>query len=217
LGVDQGERISAVIPVKDFTDYLMFATKNGLVKKTALEEYSRPRQGGIWGINLTEGDDLVDVIKTDGTQQIILATKDGNAVRFNETDVRPVGRYSQGVRGIKLRGEDEVIGMVVADESKSLLTVTENGFGKRTPVTDYRLINRGGSGVINIKTTDRNGKVVSIKSVTDEDELMFVSVLGQIIRTSAKFISVIGRNTQGVRLMRLDENDKIADAARLII
>ncbi len=216
--VEKDEKISAVIPVKEFNPehYLVFATKKGLAKKTKLDEYSNPRQGGIWAIYLNEGDDVVDVVRTSGSQQLIIATKDGNAVRFNETDVRSVGRYSQGVRGIKLKGDDEVIGMVVSDETKTLLTITENGFGKRTEIIDYRLINRGGSGVINIKTTDRNGKVVSIKTVSDEDELMFISVSGQIIRTSSKFISVIGRNTQGVRLMRLDPQDKVADCAKII-
>ncbi len=216
--VEQGEKISAVIPVRNFDENhnLVFATKKGLVKKTNLMAYSNPRHGGIWAILLNEGDDVVDVVKTNGSQQLIIATSNGAAVRFNETDVRAVGRYSQGVRGIRLKGSDEVIGMVVADETKTLLTVTENGFGKRTPITDYRLINRGGSGVINIKTTERNGKVVSIKAISDEDELMLISVSGQVIRTSSKFISVIGRNTQGVRLMRLGESDKIADTAKIV-
>jgi DNA gyrase subunit A len=219
VGIEKGEKVSAVIPVKEFDDehYLLFATKKGLVKKTNLKKYSRPRKGGIWAIKLRENDDVIDVIKTDGTEQIILATKEGMAVRFNETDVRPVSRHSQGVKGISLKkDDDEVIGMVIAEPEKTLLTITENGFGKRTVIANYRLINRGGSGVINIKTTERNGKVVTIKSVNDEDELMFISVNGQVIRTSSKFISVIGRNTQGVTLMRLNKGDKVADAAKII-
>jgi DNA gyrase subunit A len=219
VGIEQDEKISAVIPVKEFDSqhYLVFATKKGLVKKTNLKEYSRPRQGGIWGIKLVEGDDVIGVVKTDGTQQIILATKEGMAVRFNETDVRPVSRHSQGVRGITLKKKsDSVIGMVIAEPEKTLLTITENGYGKRTTIAEYRLINRGGSGVINIKTTERNGKVVAIKSVTDEDELMFISVNGQVIRTSSKFISVIGRNTQGVTLMKLNKGDKVADSAKIV-
>ncbi|MCM2324905.1 MAG: DNA gyrase subunit A [Candidatus Woesearchaeota archaeon] len=217
VGCETDEKVSALIPIKDYdaNHFLVFATKQGLVKKTSVMEYSKPRQGGIWAINLNEGDDVVDVILTDGVKQLILATKKGNAVRFNETDVRPVSRHSLGVRGIRLRN-DEVVGMVVADETKTLLTITENGYGKRTPVSDYRLINRGGSGVINIKTTDRNGGVVVIREVSDEDELMLISVGGQVIRTSSKFISVIGRNTQGVRLMKLDEGDKVADAAKIV-
>ena len=219
VGIEQDEKISAVIPVRHFDDEhnLVFATKKGLVKKTNLKYYSRPRQGGIWAIKLMEEDDLIEVIKTDGTQQIMLATREGMSVRFNETDVRPVSRHSQGVRGIRLKKKDDsVVGMVVAEPEKTLLTITENGFGKRTIIADYRLINRGGSGVINIKTTDRNGRVVAIKSVTDEDELMFISVNGQVIRTSAKFVSIIGRNTQGVTLMKLNKDDKVADAAKII-
>jgi len=219
VGLDKDEKISTVIPVREFTDdhYLVFATKKGLVKKTSLKLYSRPRQGGIWAIKVMENDDVIDVIKTDGTQQIILATKEGMAVRFNETDVRPVSRHSQGVRGIKLKKkDDQVVGMVVAQPERTLLTITENGFGKRTLIADYRLINRGGSGVINIKTDHRNGGVVAIKSVMDEDELMFISVNGQVIRTSAKYVSVIGRNTKGVTLMRLNDSDKVADAAKII-
>jgi DNA gyrase subunit A len=216
--VGKDERISAVIPVRRFDDehYLVFATRKGVVKKTNLGAYSNPRHGGIWAINLVEGDVVVDVVKTNGSQQLILATANGMAVRFNETDVRAVGRYSQGVIGIRLKGDDKVIGMVDAEPTKTLLTLTENGFGKRTDINDYRLINRGGSGVINIKTTERNGKVVSIMSVSDEDELMLISVGGQVIRTSSKFISVIGRNTQGVRIMRLRTGDRIADAAKIV-
>ncbi len=217
--VEKDELISAVIPVKEFKEdqYLVFSTKKGLVKKTKLKSYSRPRKGGIWAINLREGDDVVDVVKTDGQEQLILATKRGMAVRFHETDVRSVGRNSMGVKGITLKKkDDEVIGMVVADTSKTLLTITENGYGKRTEIEEYRLINRGGSGVINIKTTKRNGNVVKIKTVTEEDELMFISEEGQIIRTSAKFISVIGRNTQGVTIMRLNKGDKLADAAKIV-
>ncbi len=219
VGLAQDEKISAVIPVKEFSEneHLVFATAKGLVKKTKLKAYSRPRQGGIWAINLRPGDDVISVVKTDGTKQLILATKNGMAVRFNETDVRPVSRHSMGVRGIRLKKKgDRVVGMVVAEEDKTLLTVTENGYGKRTQIKDYRLINRGGSGVINIKTSERNGGVVVIKSVTDEDELMLISVNGQVIRTSSKFISVISRNTQGVRLMRMNQGDKVADAAKIL-
>ncbi len=219
VGVEKDEKISAVIPVKDFRDqdYLVFATAKGLVKKTRIRAYSRPRKGGIWAINLRPGDDVIDVVKTNGEKQLIIATRHGMAVRFNETDVRSVSRHSLGVRGIRLKKKDDrVIGMVVAEETKTLLTVTEHGYGKRTPILDYRLINRGGSGVINIKTTERNGRVVTIKAVDDETGLMFISVQGQVIRTSSKFISVISRNTQGVRLMRMNKGDKVADAAKII-
>ena len=191
------------------------ATKKGIVKKTNLYAYSNPRKGGIIAINLTKDDSLVNVILTDGSQQIILATKNGMAVRFDEKTVRPIGRSGIGVRGVTLRN-DEVIGMVVASDKSTLLTVTENGYGKRTNVSDYRLTNRGGIGVRNIICSERNGHVVSIKSVSDEDDMMFVTKNGITIRIPAKYISVIGRNTQGARIMKLEENDKVISAAKIV-
>jgi DNA gyrase subunit A len=193
------------------------ATKKGIVKKTVLDEYSRPREGGIRAINLVEGDELIDVKKTNGTQQILIATAEGQAVKFHEADARPLGRASKGVTGIRLKGKDEVVGMVIANDNETLLTITENGYGKRTGIDDYRLINRGGSGVINIQTTERNGKVVAVKCVTEEDELMLISKNGIIIRIPAKDISVIGRNTQGLRLMRMKEDDKVMSAEKIVI
>ncbi|MBS3119428.1 DNA gyrase subunit A, partial [Candidatus Woesearchaeota archaeon] len=176
----------------------------------------RQRRGGIIGIGLEPGDDLVDVLRTDGNKNVIIATALGKAVRFHEKDVRPMGRAAKGVRGITLQPGDEVIGMVVADESKSLLTVCGNGFGKRSPVNEYRFTNRGGKGVTNIKDLDRNGKVVAIKVVDDDTEIMFISQHGIVIRVKATDISVIGRATKGVRLMRLREGDKVVDAARIL-
>ncbi|MBD3203682.1 DNA gyrase subunit A [Candidatus Woesearchaeota archaeon] len=216
-GIGKEENISTVIPIREFDDKhnLLFATKKGLVKKTKLKAYSRPRRGGIWAINLEDDDDLIGVVLTDGTKQIILASRFGQAVKFNEIDARPIGRYSKGVIGMRLRKKDEVVGMVIANDDKTLLTVTENGYGKRTEISDYRLINRGGLGVINIKTTKRNGNVVAIKSVTDEDEVILISKEGKIIRTACKLISIIGRNTQGVRLMKLNPGDKCIDVAKI--
>ncbi|MBT3465274.1 DNA gyrase subunit A [archaeon] len=218
INLDKDENVSAVVPMKEFKEgnYLIFATKNGTVKKTSVMEYSRPRQGGIWAINLEEGNDVIGVVHTDGNKELIIATRLGRAARFNERDVRSVSRNSKGVRGIRLRTGDEVIGMVVAETDRTLLTITENGYGKRTNIDEYRLIQRGGKGVINIKVDERNGGVVAIKSVIDEDGLMFISKNGQVIRTSAKFISVIGRNTKGVRLMRMNQDDLVVDAARII-
>ncbi len=218
LPLEKGESIQAFVPVHEFREglYLILATRDGTVKKTDLMAYSRPRAGGIIGITLEEGDSLVNAVLTDGSQQILLATKNGNAVKFHEEDARSIGRASKGVRGIMLRGDDEVVGMVIANDEDCILTITENGFGKRTGIADYRLINRGGSGVINIKTTDRNGKVVAIKAVTDEDEVMFMSQKGIAIRTPCKGISIIGRNTQGLRLMRLSEGDKVVAAAKIV-
>lgn len=217
-GIEKNEKISAVIPIREFDDkhYLLFGTKNGIIKKTNIKLYSKPRHGGIWAINLDENDDLIDVVLTDGTKRIILASKFGQAVKFNETDARPLGRYSKGVIGMRLKKNDEVVGMVIASDEKSLLTITENGYGKRTNISEYRLINRGGTGVINIQTTQRNGNVISIKSVIDEDEIILISKEGKVIRTSCKFISIIGRNTQGVRLMRLNPQDKCVDIAKIV-
>jgi len=217
VSLPEKERVSAVVPIKQFDDrhYLVLATKNGTVKKTSLDEYSRPRQGGIIGITLEEGDDLVNAVLTDGQQNIMIATAEGMAVKFHEEDARPIGRTSKGVRGIQLREGDKVIGMVIARDHETLMTVTENGFGKRSPIEDYRLISRGGVGVINIQCTERNGKVVSIDAVTDEDEVMFISKNGIIIRTPTNGVSVIGRNTQGVRLMKLDDSDNVVAMAKI--
>ncbi len=217
LQLANDEVVNAFMIVRNFdnTHYLIMATKKGTVKKTKLMAYGNPRKNGIVAITLEQNDELINVEMTDGNQQIILATKNGNAVRFEEKNVRATGRSAQGVRGISLKGDDEVIGMVVASDDKTLLTVTENGYGKRTPISEYRLINRGGSGVINIQCSDRNGKVVNICDVTDNDDLLFVSKNGVIIRVASTDISVIGRNTQGVRIMKMDENDKVVSAVKV--
>ncbi len=217
LNLKPEERITTVIPIKDFnhSHFLIMATKKGLLKKTPLSEYSRPRNNGIVGIKLNEGDELVTVKLTPGTLRFIIATKKGMAVRFDETEVRDVGRNSMGVRGIRLNKTDEVIGMEVAIERGQLLTITENGYGKRTDIPEYRLISRGGKGVINIQTTERNGDVVAIKTVKDDDEIMVVSKNGIVIRLPVTEISKIGRNTQGVRIMRLKENDKVSTVERV--
>jgi len=218
LQLQKDEKISAFIPVSQFkeNEFLIMATRKGTVKKTELLAYSNPRRGGIIAITLEENDELIEVVKTDGTKQIMLATKNGAAVRFKETDVRPTGRSAKGVRGATLREGDEIIGMVVADDTRILLTITENGYGKRTKVLEYRLTRRGGVGVRNIICSERNGKVVAVKSVTDKDDLMFISKHGITIRTPAKGISVIGRATQGMRLMKLEEKDKVVAAARIV-
>ncbi|MCB9358497.1 DNA gyrase subunit A [Candidatus Woesearchaeota archaeon] len=219
LELDKDTNISSYIPISEFKEdhYLVMVTKQGIVKKTNLSAYSKPRKGGIIAINLTDGDELIDVLLTDGNRQILIATANGMAVKFNEADVRAVGRNSIGVRGIKLKGDDGVIGAVIAREHLSLLTVTENGYGKRTKIRDYRLINRGGSGVINIITNDRNGKVVSIKEVDDDNDILFISRHGIAIRIPAKDVSVIGRNTQGMRLMKLkSEDDKVVGATKIV-
>jgi DNA gyrase subunit A len=217
LNLKPNDRISTIIPIKEFTEnhFLLMCTKEGLLKKTLLTEYSNPRKGGIVGIKLREGDELVTVKLTPGSLRFIIGTKNGNAVRFDEKDVRDVGRNSQGVKGIELEDDDAVIGMEVAIERGQLLTVTENGFGKRTDIPEYRLISRGGKGVINIQTTDRNGKVVAIKAVKDDDEIIVVSRNGIIIRIQVNDIAKIGRNTQGVRIMKLKEGDKVSTVERV--
>ena len=215
--VEPNEKVEAVIPVKEFDDthYLLFATKKGLIKKTNLAEYGNPRQGGIIAINLNSGDEVIGVVLTDGKQQILMASKNGQAVKFSEQDVRIVGRGSFGVRGIRLAKDDKVIGMIIAKDNETVLTITENGYGKRSNLEEYRFINRGGKGVRNIICSPRNGKVVDIKAVNDNDEIMVVSEKGILIRMPAHNINVIGRNTQGVRIMKLDSKDKVVSIAKL--
>ena len=217
LNLEENEQITTFIPVKEFDNehYLLMATRKGIVKKTNLIAYSKPRAGGIKAIIFDEGDDLVNVVKTSGQNEVIISTKNGQAVRFHEKDVRAVGRTSRGSRGARLKPGDEIIALVKIEENKTLFTITENGYGKRTKVSDYRLIKRGGSGVRNIICNERNGKVISVRSVVDEDELMFVSKSGIIIRIPARDITVIGRSTQGVRVMKLKDNDRVVSAASI--
>ncbi len=215
LELAPGEKVATSIPVKAFKEdqYLFLVTKQGTVKKTPLSEFSNPRKGGIIAVTLTEGDELMAVELTNGKQEIIIATKEGLAIRFNEQDVRPMGRTAQGVIGIRLREKDEVIGAVLAQHDKTLLTVTELGYGKRSAFEEYSTIRRGGVGVINIKVTDKNGKAVAIKTVKDDDQLLLITQSGIAIRVPANQISVIGRNTQGVRIIKLEENDQVTSVA----
>ena len=217
LNLREGERISGVVPVKEFDDkhYLIMVTKNGLVKKTSLKAYSRPRKGGIIGVKLREGDELVQVRMTPGWLKFVIASRKGRAVRFDEKDVRESGRNSMGVRGIRLGKNDEVVGMEVSLSDAALLTITRRGYGKRTDFDSYRLINRGGKGVLNIKITEKNGKVVAIKAVTADEEVMLVSQSGIIIRVPVKGIAHIGRATQGVRVMRMNSGDRVTTVARV--
>ena len=218
LSLAQGETVNAMIPIKHFDEkhYLIMITKKGIIKKTELEAYSNPRKSGIIAINLKEGDELVQVRITPGILKFIIATANGMAVKFDEKDVRPIGRNASGVRGIRLSKDDFVIGLEVALEIGDLLTVTEKGFGKRSKVSDYRLTRRGSKGVINIQTNERNGKVAGIKTVMEKDEVLIISEKGVVIRVNAADISEIGRNTQGVRLMKLKENDMVTNIARVI-
>ncbi len=219
IEIGEGHKVAAIVPVRAFDDgrYLMKVTRNGLVKKTVLPAYSRPRRGGIIAMNILDDDRLIGAEVTNGSQEIVLATRNGQAIRFHEHDVRDMGRGARGVRGVSLDDGDEVVCMVVVQDADStLLTVSAKGYGKRTGVTDYRLTRRGGKGVINIRTTDRNGKVVAVRGVEDEDELMIVTLNGILIRQPIHEISSIGRNTQGVRLINLDGDDEVIDVACVI-
>ncbi|MXZ08828.1 MAG: DNA gyrase subunit A [Gemmatimonadetes bacterium] len=219
-----GHKVAEVVPVREFDEdhYLLSITQKGLTKKTALSAYSRPRKGGIIAMNVREDDQLIKAAVTGGEDQVIIATKNGQAVYFDENKVRAMGRNSQGVRGVSLQDDDVVVGMVVVRpeelEQSHLLTVCANGYGKRTPVSDYRLTNRGVKGVINIKTTDRNGPVVSMMGVMEDsrDDMVIVTQNGILIRQKVAEVSVIGRNAQGVRLINPDDGDQVIDVAQVI-
>jgi DNA gyrase subunit A len=218
IGIKPAERIAAFVTVREFDDahYLMFATANGTVKKTVLAAYGNPRSTGINAINIEPGDQLIDAQITDGTNDVVLATRGGMSIRFNEKDVREMGRAATGVRGIELEQDDRVIGMVVIRRDATLLVVTENGMGKRSELSEYRVQHRGGKGIITVKVTDKTGAVVALKEVLPEDELMMISRHGVIIRVPVAGIRVIGRNTQGVKVMQLDEGDAVVDVARVV-
>ncbi len=216
LALSDGERITTALPVRDFSEgFLVMFTKNGIVKKTALSEYSNPRGKGIIAITLEQGDELISVKKTDGKSDLIIGTHNGLAIRFNEEDVRDTGRTSKGVIGIRLTEGDEVVSAEVATDKTAILTVTEKGFGKRTMVEEYPLQGRGGKGVISIKLTEKGGKAVGLMNVRDEDELVMITSSGKLIRTVAGSISLLGRNTQGVKLMDVDPDDKIVSIGRV--
>ena len=210
-----GEKIAAFVPVKIFDDdhFIVVATEHGVINKQLLSAYSNVRRDGINAINLDEGDRVIECKLTTGESDIILGTYSGQAVRFNESTVRELGRSTRGVRGIKLRNEDKVISMIVVNENNDVLTVTRNGYGKKTPVLDYRRTNRGGTGIINIKVTDKNGGVIALKGVQGQYDLMIITKKGIIIRVDVNKISTIGRNTQGIRLISLDEDDQVIDIA----
>jgi DNA gyrase subunit A len=261
LSLKPEEKITSVIPVRRFEEnkYLLMATRRGLVKKTPLQDYSRPKSGGIIGIALEEGDTLIDVALTQPGDEVVLSTRQGMAIRFDEAQARAMGRNTRGVKGITLQEGDELVGMVVVDPDGYLLTVCENGYGKRTPfganiageetaeseetaeepaeelaegaateeaATEeeatrdrsnmrYRKQRRGGKGVRDIRTTERNGLVVGIIPVRDDDEIMLITTQGMVNRTSVKEIRIVGRNTQGVRIMNLNEGDRIASIAKI--
>jgi DNA gyrase subunit A len=217
LPLEEDERITGVIPVREFEEdyFLMMATAHGKVKKTTLDAFGKRGSGGIIALNLAEDDQLVGVTRTTGEDEVILATRQGKAIRFDESDVRPMGRTAAGVRGIKLARDDEVVDMALVREEAALLTVCENGYGKRTPFEEYSSQHRGGMGLIDIKTTKRNGPVVSSVSVLPEDEILVLTESGQMVRIPVDSISSIGRNTQGVRVVSVDEDDRVNAVVRV--
>ena len=214
LRLDQGEKITAVIPIANFAEgkYLLMSTKNGMIKKTALSEYSSVRKNGLLGITLKENDQLIGVRLTDGEDDVVLVTSHGMSITFSEKDVRPIGRVSQGVIGIKLDDDDFVIGMesIISRENATLLAITENGFGKRTELDEYRVQTRGGKGILTYKITAKTGNIVGIRITTDEEDVMIITENGTIIRLEVKDINILGRTTQGVTLMRTNEGKVVS-------
>ncbi|HXV47580.1 MAG TPA: DNA gyrase subunit A [Candidatus Binatia bacterium] len=217
LSLEPGEKVSAFLTVREFQEgrYIVFATKNGLIKKTELMAYSNPRSSGIRAIGLEERDEVIGVHLTDGNQELILSTAEGQSIRFKEEQVRPTGRGTFGVVGMRLDAGDKVVSMEILSLGFDVLTVSEGGYGKRTEMDEYRLQSRGGKGIITMKTTDKTGRVIGVQQVTEEDQLMLVTTNGKIIRLRIKDIRVIGRNTQGVRLIDLEEGERVVSLARL--
>jgi len=220
VAMEEGEHIAALLAVKEFPEqenqqFVVMGSRKGVVKKTDLSLFRNPRAGGIIAMGVEDGDAVIAVEMSDGTEQIFLGTRDGMAIRFDETDVRPMGRTAYGVRGISLRDDDQVVAMEVVRQGGTLLTVAQNGYGKRTELDEYRLQSRGGVGIINIQTSDRNGKVVGIAYVNEDDELMIISQQGMILRMRAGDVRAIGRATQGVRLIEMEEGDAVVGIAKL--
>jgi DNA gyrase subunit A len=218
LNLGKDEQVATTLSLRDFEEgkYVVMATRDGLVKKTPLLAYSRPRTNGILALNIREEDELIAVRTSSGDQDIFISTREGKSIRFHESDIREMGRGATGNIGIRLEPEDRVVGMEVLDEGSTILTVTENGYGKRTPTGEYRRQARGGKGILTIKTSERNGPVVYTCQVTDSDQLMIITEKGKIIRLRASEISVIGRNTQGVRLINLEEDEKVVGVAKVV-
>jgi DNA gyrase subunit A len=217
LALAEGEAVAACVPVRDFASggFILFATKQGKVKKTELEAYSHPRAGGIQAIALEDGDEVMVARRTDGQREVVLATKLGMIIRFSEDEARPMGRVAAGVRGIDVEEGDQVIAAAVVQEGAAILTVTERGYGKRTPLPEYRLQGRAGKGIIDIKTGGRNGNVVGVLQVREGDDVLVVTTKGKIIRFSSQDVSSQGRNTWGVRVIDLDPDDQVGSLARV--
>jgi DNA gyrase subunit A len=208
LGVEKDEWVNAIIPVSEFVDdwFLFFTTKEGISKRSPLSSFANIRNNGLIAVNLRDGDELISVRLTDGSKDIIIGTKNGLLIRFPETDVRSMGRTATGVKGISLSSSDEVVGMEVLEQNTEILIVTKYGFGKRTPADEYRIQGRGGKGIKTCNVTDKNGPLVSMKAVTGDEDLMIITTGGVLIRMAVGDISSMGRSTQGVKLIKLNEN-----------
>ena len=217
LQLAEGERVQALLPVRSFEEqgFVTLCTRQGVIKKTDLQAYSNPRRGGIIAINLEDGDEVISARRTNGQQEVLIATKNGKSIRFGESQVRAMGRTATGVRGISLIEGDAVVGMEILSPGATILTVTERGYGKRTPLEDYRLQNRGGQGIITIRTSERNGAVIGVAQVMDDDEVMLITDGGKVLRCRVSGISTMGRVTQGVTLMDLDPAERLVAIARL--
>jgi DNA gyrase subunit A len=217
VSMQEGERIAALLTVREFEEqkFIVMGTTRGEVKKTELTAFSNPRAGGIIAMNVEDGDAVIAVQVSDGTSEVFIGTRDGMAIRFRESDVRSMGRAAGGVRGIELRAEDSVVAMEVLRADGAMLSVTEQGYGKRTDLIEYRVQTRGGVGIINIQTSERNGKVVGVVQVTEGDELMLITQQGKILRMASRDIRMIGRATQGVRLIDIEGDDRAVSIARL--
>ena len=218
LELQKGERVATILPVRNFEEgkYVVMATKKGLVKKTELTAYSNPRSIGTIGVKIRDDDELITVRVSSRDQDIFISTRHGKSIRFPEEELRSMGRVAAGNIGIRMEPGDEVVGMETLDEGATILTVTENGYGKRTRTDEYRRQSRGGKGILTIKATERNGPVVYSYQVSDQDQLMIITGHGKIIRLRVADISVIGRNTQGVKLIDLGEGEKVVGVARLM-
>lgn len=217
LEIEKGEWVNAVITVSEFVDdwYLFFTTKHGISKRTTLSQFAKIRKGGLIALNLREEDELISVRLTDGNKHMMIGTKNGYLIRFPEDQIRSMGRTAAGVKGITLRGDDKVVSMEIIEDGLHVLNVTSNGYGKRTPANEYRITNRGGKGIFTSQITDKTGAVVTVKAVTGEEDIMIITVSGVLIRMPVESISVTGRNTQGVRLIRLQEDEEVATVARI--
>jgi len=218
LQKEKEELITAFVAVKEFRDdhYLIMATEQGTVKKTVLAAYGNVRKGGINAITLKKGDRLIEAKMTEGNNDIVIGTRNGFAIRFKEKDVRDMGRTATGVRGVRLGKGDKVVGLLVIKRQSTILVVTEKGYGKRSDVNDYRLTHRGGKGVITVRASDKVGKLIAMMEGVDSDELVIISTKGMVIRQSVKALRVMGRATQGVRVIRLKDGDSIADIAKAV-